>query len=299
MKIGYPCINRTIDCTCSSTFRLKSYSKKNLIEKIDGNLDCLKRILEFNVDYGIYFFRISSDLVPFASHDIIDYDWAEHFQSRFAEIGRFIINNDIRISMHPDQFIVLNSKKEDVYQRSVKELLYHCQVLNLLGIDSTAKIQLHVGGVYGEREKSKERFVERYLDLDQEIRNRLVIENDDKSYTVEDCLDLNEKTGVPILFDYFHHGLNNRGMELTAVLDEVSNTWGKKDGKPMYDYSSQMPGERKGRHTEHIDVDDFKRFLEESKNHEFDLMLEIKDKEKSAIEASNIIKKSGLRRVRK
>ncbi|MFO7791924.1 MAG: UV DNA damage repair endonuclease UvsE [Candidatus Saliniplasma sp.] len=289
MKIGYPCINRTLDCTSNRTFRLKSYSVENLIEKVENNLDCLKRILKFNIKNDLLFFRISSDLVPFASHEVNDYDWGGHFRDKFQEIGDMIKENDIRISMHPDQFIVLNSNKEDVYHRSVDELLYHAEVLDLLGLDRTAKIQLHVGGVYGNKEKSRKRFIKRYSELDEVIKNRLVIENDEKSYSVKDCLEISKESGVPVLFDYFHHQLNNNDEELTRIFKEVEGTWKEHDSIPMMDYSSQMMDEREGRHAESIDEGDFIKFIERSKPYDFDLMLEIKDKEKSALKAVDLV----------
>ena len=288
MKIGYPCINRTLECTSSSTFRLKSYSVENLIEKVENNLDCLERILRFNIEGDMLFFRISSDLVPFASHEINDYDWGGHFRDKFEEIGDIIKKNYIRISMHPDQFIVLNSNKEDVYKRSVDELLYHAEVLELLGLDNTAKIQLHVGGVYGNKEKSKKRFIRRYSDLDEVIKKRLVIENDEKSYSVKDCLEISQECGVPVLFDHFHHSLNNNSEELSLIFSKIESTWSERDGLPMVDYSSQMMGEREGRHAESIDEDDFNKFIERSKPYDFDPMLEIKDKEKSAIKVVDL-----------
>ncbi|MFW5904304.1 MAG: UV DNA damage repair endonuclease UvsE [Candidatus Saliniplasma sp.] len=289
MKIGYPCINRTLDCTSSSTFRLKSYSVENLIKKVEDNLNCLEKILKFNIENDMLFFRISSDLVPFASHQVNDCDWGDHFLDKFKEIGDIIKENDIRISMHPDQFIVLNSNKEDVYHRSVDELLYHAEVLDLLGLNNTAKIQLHVGGVYGNKEKSKKRFIDRYQELDEIIKKRLVIENDERSYSVKDCLDISEECGVPVLFDHLHHSLKNNDEELNLILKEVEKTWKEQDGIPMVDYSSQMIGEREGRHAESIDKKDFLRFIERSKPHDFDLMLEIKDKEKSAVKAVDLV----------
>jgi len=75
MKIGYPCINLSIDCRSSRTFRLKNYSEKRVKETIDKNLDCLRTILEFNVAKKMYFFRITSDLIPFAYHTIMTFDW--------------------------------------------------------------------------------------------------------------------------------------------------------------------------------------------------------------------------------
>ncbi len=191
--------------------------------------------------------------------------------------------------MHPDQFIVLNSTKDDVVERSIAELDYHADVLDLLGLDSTHKIQLHVGGVYGDKKKSKDRFVRRYEQLDVKIKKRLVIENDDTSYTLKDCLDINNMCGIPVLFDTFHHQVNDSGEEISEALELVSKTWDEKDGLPMIDYSSQEPDEKEGKHAESIDEDDFRKFIKTSRPYDFDMMLEIKDKEKSALKAVDII----------
>ena len=291
MKIGYPCINRSLPCKNSRTFRLKSYSEKRLHETIDNNLDCLLQILKFNVAHNILFFRITSDLVPFASHPICTYPWQERFELTFKHIGTYIKENNIRISMHPDQFIVLNTPHEQVLQRSLAELHYHAEVLDLMGLDVSAKIQLHVGGVYQDKEESMKRFVQRYKALSGEIKRRLVIENDDRSYSAEDCLLLNRKIGVPILFDFFHHQLLHQNGSSQELFQEVVETWKRADGCPMVDYSSLHPLGTAGRHAEHIDINDFSQFLEWSKPHNVDIMLEIKDKEKSAIEAIKIMKK--------
>ena len=129
MKIGYPCINNTLKCTTNSTFRLASYSEENLKSKIENNLNCLKKVLEFNKENNIKFFRISSDLIPFASHEINKFDWQGHFKKEFQEIGNFIKEHNFRISMHPDQFVLINSPNKEIVKRSVDELNYHCDVL--------------------------------------------------------------------------------------------------------------------------------------------------------------------------
>jgi UV DNA damage endonuclease len=287
MRIGYPCINRTIDCTANSTFQLKSYSETRLKQTVKNNLDCLKRILQFNLEHKLLFFRISSDLVPFASHPINKFNWQEHFQGEFEEIGEFITKNRMRISMHPDQFTLINSIKEDIFERSKNELKYHAEILDLLKLDTSAKIQIHVGGAYGEKEKSTKRFITRFSKLDDSIIRRLVIENDDKLYDLNDCLRINARTQIPILFDVFHNKLNNSGNLTTEESFKLTTrTWNeKRDGIPMVDYSSQEPNGSPRQHSETINIEDFDLFLKQTQQFDFDLMLEIKDKEKSAIEA--------------
>ena len=287
--MGYPCMNRSIGCSSSRSFRLKSYTLDRFIDTVHMNLNCLKKILEFNIDNNLLFFRITSDLIPFASHFICTCEWQTMFGDTFDHIGRFIRKYDMRISMHPDQFIVLNSSKDDVVKRSIKELEYHADVLDLLGLDVSHKIQLHVGGVYNDKEAGIHRFIKTYDRLPDKVRRRLVIENDEKSYSVMDCLLIYDVIDIPVLFDVFHHSLNPSTIKLKDALQSCFETWKDTDGLPMVDYSTQHQNKRFGSHTESIDKDDFLRFIKASSPHDFDIMLEIKDKEKSALLARDLL----------
>jgi UV DNA damage endonuclease len=285
VKIGYPCINLTVKCNTPKTFRLRSYSPKRLVEAVSNNLQCLKDILHYNVQHDIRFFRISSDLIPFASHRINRYNWQEKFKSYFQTLGSLIKTEHIRISMHPDQFTLINSIDRSILSASVRELMYHADILDLMKLPFSAKIQIHVGGVYENKQKSIQRFVRRYHRLNPRIQRRLVIENDDRSYTVADCLEIHHYTGIPVLFDVFHDQVNPSGMDLKTALGYTARTWRKNDGIPMIDYSVQKRNGRTGQHADHIHIKKFKQFLLDSFPFDFDVMLEIKDKERSALKA--------------
>lgn len=287
MRIGYPCTNRTLDCSASSTFRLKSYSEARLKASIQNNLNCLRRILQFNLQNKLFFFRISSDLVPFASHPINKFSWQKHFQDEFEGIGDFIIKNRMRISMHPDQFTLINSIKDKIFERSKKELQYHAEILDLMKLDTSAKIQIHVGGAYGNKKISMERFVTRFNRLPDSVIRRLVIENDDKLYDLNDCFKINGEIQIPVLFDVFHHKLNNsKAQTMKELFRLIYKSWNvKRDGIPMVDYSSQEPNGLSRQHSETINLEDFGMFLKQTEPFDFDVMLEIKNKEKSAIKA--------------
>ncbi|UCG84126.1 MAG: UV DNA damage repair endonuclease UvsE [Dehalococcoidia bacterium] len=285
MKIGYPCINLSLDCKGDRTFRLKSYSEERLVETVDNNLNCLFEILRFNVAHNLLFFRITSDLVPFASHPICKFDWQSHFHNKFQEIGNYIRTNDIRISMHPDQFTLINSPDKGVFERSLQELIYHAHVLDLMELNTSAKIQLHIGGVYKDKITSINRFVERFNELPDLVSKRLVIENDDRSYTLQDCLEVSSITDIPILLDSFHHEVKNSGESQAEAVSLASSTWRQEDGILMIDYSYQHGDGRRGAHSYTMNVDHFTQFLDITKSYDFDIMLEIKDKEKSALKA--------------
>lgn len=288
MRVGYPCINRSLECSSASTFRLRSYSPARLVDTVERNLACLVRILEWNRRHGIRFFRITSDLVPFASHPACRYAWPRRFRPDFEQIGRLIRRNRMRVSMHPDQFILINAPDAQIIASSIRELSYHARVLDLMKLPASAKLQIHVGGVYGDKTAAITRFARNYRLLPLPVRRRLVIENDDRSYTVSDCLEVHRLTRIPVLLDSFHHSLNSSGQPLRAALLLCARTWRRDDGPPMVDYSSQQPGARRGTHAEHIDLRDFRRFLDACRGLNLDVMLEIKDKEQSALRAIDL-----------
>lgn len=295
MKIGYPCVNETLDCSAATTFRLASYTPERLVTTVTNNLACLQRILEYNVQHGLLFFRIGSGIVPFGSHAINTHPWQTEFAPQFRAIGDYIKAEQMRISFHPDQFVVLNSPDPGIVERSIAELVYQGSMLDLMGLDSTAKLQIHVGGLYGDRDVAIERFIATYRTLPEAVQVRLVIENDDRLFSLRDCLRVHEAVGIPILFDNFHHECLNHEEPMHDALRLAAGTWHPtRDGVLMMDYSSQQLGERKGKHTSSLVEDRFREFLTHLNGLDVDIMLEIKDKEASALRAVAVLREVGL-----
>lgn len=295
MRIGYPCVNASLPCTSTSTFRLASYSDERLTQAVANNLACLQRILEYNVEQGLLFFRIGSGVVPFGSHPINTFPWQTHFAADFRALGRYIQQHNLRVSFHPDQFVVLNSPDAGIVERSIQELVYQGSMLDLMELDATAKLQIHAGGLYGDKEAALARWIATYHRLPAAVKARLVVENDDRLYSLQDCLRLHEAVGVPVLFDNLHHECLNNGEPMAQALQLAAATWHPtQDGPPMMDYSSQSVGERKGKHTASLDEGQFREFLSHLHGLHPDVMLEIKDKESSALRAVAILYELGL-----
>ena len=172
MKVGYACQNRLLSANTNNTFRLTSYSESKVKSTIEKNFKELFEILEYNIQNKILFFRIGSSFIPFASHPICKFDWKKHFADDFEKAGNIIQKNKIRVSMHPGQFVVLNSKRKEVMDSSVRELEYHAKLLDLMNLDNSAKIQIHVGFPQGDKEKAKTDFLKNFEKLSDSVKKK-------------------------------------------------------------------------------------------------------------------------------
>ena len=269
-----------------SALRLASASQDNVRRVIESNLNALTAMLQYNAEHAIGLFRISSDIIPLASHPAMRVDWQAEYKDTLARIGRLIRENGIRVSMHPGQYTVLNSPKAEVVRNAVEDLRYHCAFLDALGCDAAHKIIVHIGGMYADKAQAMRRFVQNFAALDDCIKKRLVIENDDTSYTVDDALEIARQTGLPIVFDAFHHILNhgNGNQSVFEWIDRCGMTWGERDGRQKIHYSQANPqAESKGAHSRTINLGEFLAFYQNLHSRDIDVMLEVKDKNLSAV----------------
>ncbi len=175
------------------------------------SLRYLDAIFNYLAASGIRMYRISSDIAPYITHPDLPQFHAqiEACREELAALGAKARAIDLRLSMHPSQYIVLNSPDERIARAAVADFAYHAAFLDALGTGPEAKIVTHVGGVYGDRAAAMERFCRRYDALPEAIRRRLVLENDEISYPVTDTFAIHERTGVPLVFDILHHRVND------------------------------------------------------------------------------------------
>lgn len=289
MRIGYACLTKGIPYTEIKGTVQKNATETRLRDIIAHNLASLDRILDYNRDNRINMFRISSDIIPFGSSSVNTLQWDKEFEAELAAMGKKLKEYDIRVSMHPGQYTVLNSPRTEVVERAVLDLEYHVRFLEALGTDASHKIIIHVGGAYGDKRSAMDAFGESWDRLKDSIKSRLVIENDDRTYTIEDVLQLGIRRNIPVVFDNLHHRVNgNTGSDLTWI-KEAGKTWKQSDGVQKIHYSQQDDSKSPGAHSGTIDVDKFLRYIEENSVTDFDIMLEVKDKNLSAVKAINAL----------
>ena len=289
MSIGYACLNIGTPNTNIRSVMQRNATPEKLTEVTAHNLAALEKMIDYNRKNGIKLFRISSDLIPFGSSPVNALPWWDIHAEAFQHIGATIRKSGMRVSFHPGQYTVLNSPDEDVVARAILDLAYHAKMLECLGVDNQHKIVLHVGGIYGDKEAALDRFAENFQRLPESVQNRLIIENDDRLYNSEEVLELTNRLQIPSVFDNLHHAINPppSGGDDRYWIAAAAKTWKARDGKQKIHYSQQAPGKRPGAHTDTIQLDTFQQFYNQLDDPTIDIMLEVKDKNLSAIKCQN------------
>lgn len=289
MSIGYACLAVGVQNTDLKSCMIRNASNETLAKLIAHNLNSLENIIDYNIKSNINLFRISSDLIPFGSSPANKIPWYDIFAEQFQNIGRKIIKSKMRVSMHPGQYTVLNSPNADVAARAIDDLNYHASVLDALGVGSEHKIVLHIGGVYNDKKLALKRFISNYAELDDKVKKRLVIENDDKSYNIFDVLEIGTLLSTPVIFDNLHNEINcfDKSKRESYWINQCNKTWHEKDGKQKIHYSQQNQLKKRGSHSETIKINKFINFYESLKLKDIDIMLEVKDKNLSSVKCIN------------
>lgn len=287
MIVGEPNVNLT-HCI------LKNTDEDKLRAVTEANLTALENMIEYNIEHNIRLFRISSDIIPLASHPINTLNWQEVFKPVLDRIGQKIKAQGIRVSMHPGQYTVLNSPNFGVFQNAIEDLCYHAAFLDALSTEADSKIILHVGGVYGDKRGAMQSFIDNYTLLPKNVKRRLVIENDDKNYSVEDVLFIAQKIKIPVVFDNLHHLINPPAEMCTQKqwIELCENTWSAADGKQKIHYSQNNSLTNRYAHSDFIKLNEFLTFYNSLPNKNIDIMLEVKDKNLSAIKCINALGES-------
>ena len=299
MRIGYACLTLGVPGTAIRSLTLARATEEALLEVTAHNLDALETLLEYNRRAGVRLFRMSSDLVPFGSGGANALPWDRIFGDKLAALGRLACESGIRLSMHPGQYTVLNSPRAEVCEAALDDLEYHNRFMDAMGLPPSHKIILHGGGGYGDKEEAVRRFAQNFRRLSTGAANRLVLENDERIFNIEEILSLSEMTGLPVVFDLLHHQVNPPATfrEPAEWIRRAAATWSDKDGPPKLHYSQQDPGKKPGAHSPTIALAPFLEFAASLPEDGVDVMLEVKDKNLSAVKCIKGLSNPGHIRV--
>ena len=213
IRLGLCCIFRDEPIrfrrtTATALLRLSPAARRRKLSDICmANADALYAAVTFCADHGIGSFRVNSQILPLKTHPKVGYDLrklpgGERTVARFKACGKLARARGVRLSLHPDQFVILNSPRPEVVDASILELEYQGEVASWIGADV---INIHGGGAYGDKLSALERLRGNLRRLSKRVRSRLTLENDDRIYTVEDLLLICRSEKIPLVYDAHHH----------------------------------------------------------------------------------------------
>lgn len=249
--IGYCCINtelRKKDIFCSRTCRLATIRERGIgysYELAAKNLQDLKKIIEWNEKNKIKLYRMSSDMFPFATHPEYyrEYDLSQ-FSDTLSQIGALANNLGHILTFHPGQFTQLSSHRPEVVEKSIVEIDFHAKIMDIMGLGPQSIIVIHGGSKNGGKDVALQRFKESYMKLSKSSQMRLVIENCEMAYSIEDLLPFSQETQIPIVLDYHHHNINSGSQKLSLydLTCKVIEVWKQRSLIPVFHISESKPG---------------------------------------------------------
>ena len=293
VQLGLCCLNITMreskpTVFSSRTMIIRTVKEKGiecLKEKIIQNLKDTIKLMQWNEENGIKVFRLSSHLFPHKSNPKIDNYTFEFAKPYLKLIGKLAKKYNQRLTFHPGQYNVVGTPNKKVFLQTINDLSYHAEVLDLMDMGNDSVMVVHGGGLYGDKEKTMERWCEQYKLLPENIRKRLVLENCEKCFSIEDCLKISEKVNIPVVFDTHHYECynllhpENQMKPAVEYIEAILNTWKRRGIKPKFHVSEQGSG-RTGHHSDYIEViPDYLMEIPEKYNTHIDIMIEAKKKE--------------------
>ncbi|MBM7690644.1 UV DNA damage endonuclease [Peribacillus deserti] len=310
MKIRFGYVSTALnlwEASPSRTVTFKRYGQlgkeegdRRLLEITRENIRNTLRIIHYNIAHEIEVYRFSSSLVPLATHPEIMWDFISPFKDEWKQLGSIIKDHNLRVSFHPSQYTLFTGVREELTVNSVKDMVYHYQMLEAMGVQHNSNINIHVGGAYGDKPTSIIRFHENLNKLPVHIKKVMTLENDDKTYTAQETLAVCEKEDIPLAFDYHHHMANPSEMPLEDILSRVYQTWERTKRVPKIHISSPKNEKDYRHHADYVDLDFIMPLLKTLKEMDLDadFMIEAKTKDKALLQlVEDVSKIRGIKRI--
>ena len=230
--------------TYKDYLKYKELGNRILIDRIKLNFKNFENVLKYNYENKILFYRMTHTMFPLLTHPNINIDYKEVFKKEFNYLKKVINKYNLRIDTHPDEFCLLNSEKYDVIVNSIKILSFHLEIFKLLGING--RCVLHIGSSKPNKDVALKRFKDNFNKLDNKLKKLILLENDDKTYTVTDTLNLCEELSIPMVLDYHHYNCNHyKDEKIDKLLPRVIKTWENTGLKPKLHFSNQKSNKEK------------------------------------------------------
>lgn len=250
------------------------------------NLRNTLRILRHANSLGIGIYRFSSRLIPLYGHEeTAGWDPFPELEGGFKAIGDFVREKGMRVSFHPDHFVVLNSVREAVLEASIRTLALHEHMTQAMGLGPEVKLVLHVGSGAGGHDEAFERLRHGWARVPPSLRERIVLENDDRTFPPEEVLSLCQSLSVPMVLD-IHHALIHPGeLPLSELLGPIVGTWERTGLPPKVHVSSPQEGGNRRAHADFVRAGDVRPFLTlaAQSTDVLDIMVEAKMKDQAVI----------------
>lgn len=302
VRLGYVAISKALGkkVTSSSTVTFTNYNKITLpnkkLEKLKSvaasNLRDLETIIRYNIENNIHFYRITSALIPLVTHPEVGY-WGhrEFLKKDFEYVGKLINNSNMRVDTHPDEFNVINSINPKVVENTKINLVRQAEWFEDFKYD-LGKMVIHVGGATNGKEAGLERFITNFDNFPTDVKSKIIIENDDKTYTAQETLNLCNELNLPMVLDFHHHNCNNNNENIYELIPKIFLTWKNEKLPPKIHFSSPRDHEKDRKHSDFINATDFVDFLENIKTFDtdIDIMLECKEKDLALFKLTDDIK---------
>jgi len=288
---GYAAMNLTLreqDIRANRGMRKKTFEEKGLPyagKLAQQNCQDLEKILEWNIENKISFYRITSSIFRwYSQYDIEELPNADKIKNILERIGETAQENRMRLTFHPDHFTKLASPDETVVEKSITELDNHGKILDFMGMERSpySSINIHIGAHYSDKEATAKRFCQNYRKLSKPAKSRLTVENDDKEslWSVSELIEsVHDQIGIPIVYDRLHHKFTGQNLSHKEAVIAAAETW---DQRPIIHYSEsrQEHGDEDARPQSHSDYVDG---LIETYGSDADVMIEAKKKKKAVL----------------
>lgn len=310
MKIRFGYVSTALalwECSPSKSLtftRYKALEKEErslkLLEVTKLNLINTLRILHYNIAHDIKVYRMSSSIVPLATHPEVKWDFRSAFKEELKEIGQLVKKHGLRVSLHPNQFTLFTSEKEHITDNAVIDMQYHYDLFEGMGLANEGTINIHVGGAYGNKTAALGRFHENIKKLPPHIKAQMTLENDDKTYTAEETLHVCEKENIKMVFDYHHHQANLSEKDLGDLLPAIFSTWKDSNYVPKVHLSSPKSEKEFRSHADLVSLEFIQPFftLCREVGRDFDVMIEAKQKDTALHQlVAEVSKIRGVKRV--